>query len=407
MLQLVGGDFEGMPQLYSRQTDAEMLAARSGSLTQFGGVRLVTAGDGVERGLRLLEFRTGSGLCFTVIVDRAMDIGELSHSGRAIGWHSPTGFRHPGLHEPEGEDGLGWVRSFSGFLATGGLDHILGPEEVAASDFDYPRRATVRHGLHGRIGAAPARLAGYGERWEGDRCILWAEGVVRQAAVFGEVLELHRRIEADLGGDEIRVTDRVVNAGYSRTPHMMLYPVNIGYPVLDDGARYLAPIREVVWASHAADLAGQGAGYRSCVGPKPGFRGQVWERDMAAGAEGLVPVALVNDRIGLGLLVETRKDQLPCTLQWQNFRSGNYVMGIEPVSHHVPGNQFARDRDEMTWLRHAEARRYDVRFAVLVGVGAIAAAEARIARIARQPDTDYPQPTGRFARLASNRRDPS
>jgi hypothetical protein len=396
-----------MPELYGREINEAALSARAGSLTQFGGVRMVTADDGVERGLRLLEFRTGSGLCFTVLVDRAMDIGEVSHGGRAIGWHSPTGFRHPGLHEPEGEDGLGWVRSFSGFLATGGLDHILGPEEVDAAEYDYARRATVRHGLHGRIGAAPARLTGYGERWEGAKCILWAEGMVTQAAVFGEVLNLHRRIEADLGGNEIRLTDRVVNAGFARTPHMMLYHVNIGYPVLDEGARYLAPIREVVWASHGDGLEAQGVGYRRCPAPQSGFREQVWEHDMAAETARRVPVALVNDRIGLGILVETRKDQLPCALQWQNFRSGLYVMGIEPVSHHVLGNRFARDRGEMIWLTHGEERRYDVRFAVLDGAGAIAEVEARITGLCRQPETDYPQPTGQFARLNHDGKAPS
>ena len=103
-----------MPELYGQSVDRADIAARAGSLAQFGGVRLVTCADGVERGIRLLEFRTGSGLCFSVMVDRAMDIADLSHAGRAIGWHSPTGFRHPSLHEPEGEDGLGWVRSFSG-----------------------------------------------------------------------------------------------------------------------------------------------------------------------------------------------------------------------------------------------------------------------------------------------------
>ncbi len=49
-----------MPELYGHSADRANLAARSGSLTQFGRVRLVTCGDGVERGIRLLEFRTGS-----------------------------------------------------------------------------------------------------------------------------------------------------------------------------------------------------------------------------------------------------------------------------------------------------------------------------------------------------------
>jgi hypothetical protein len=396
-----------MPDLYGRPITPGDLRQRTGSLAQFGGVRLVTCADGAERGIRMLEFRTGSGLCFSVLVDRALDIGDLSHKGRAIGWHSPTGFRHPGLHEPEGEDGLGWVRSFSGFLATCGLDHVLGPEEVDAASYNYPRRATVRHGLHGRVGGIPARLTGYGETWEGGRCLLWAEGVVTQAAVFGEVLELHRRIEAELGGNEIRLSDRVVNAGFAETPHMMLYHVNIGYPVVDEGARYMAPVREVAWASHAPDLAAQGTGYRTCPAPILGFREQVWEHVMAADAAGLVPVALVNDRLGLGILVESRQDQLPCALQWQNFRAGHYVMGIEPVTHHVHGNRFARARGEMIWLRHGQSRRYDLRLAVLDGAADIAAAGARIAAIARQPAEDFPQPTGQFARLDHDRRVPA
>ncbi len=388
-----------MAELYGGALGRGDLALRAGNLTQFGGVRLVTLGDGVERGMRVLEFRTGSGLSIDVLVDRAMDIAQMSHNGRAIGWHSPTGFRHPGLHEPEGENGLGWTRSFSGFLSTCGLDHILGPEEVPADTYNYPRKATIRHGLHGRIGAIPARLTGYGERWEGDRCVLWAEGVVVQAAVFGEVLHLHRRIEADLGGNDVRLIDRVVNAGFAPTPHMFFYHINLGYPVIDDGARYLAPIRDVIWASHEATLEAQGVGYRRCPPPAIGFAEQVWEHDMAADAGGLVPVAVVNDRIGLGLMVETRKDQLPCAYQWQNFQAGHYVMGVEPSTHHVKGDLFARQRDEMIWLAAGEARDYATRFQVLDGAAAIAGAEARINAIASQPDTDYPQPSGDFVPL--------
>jgi Domain of unknown function (DUF4432) len=397
-----------MATLYGKPQDVATLAARSGSLSQFGGVRLVTFGDGVERGMRMLQFNTGSGLCFSVLVDRAMDIAEVSHNGRAIGWHSPTGFRHPGLHDPEGEQGLGWTRSFSGFLSTCGLDHILGPEEVPAENYNYSRKTTVRHGLHGRVGSIPARLTGYGERWEGDRCILWAEGIVIQAAVFGEVLQLYRQIEADLGDNEIRLTDRVVNAGFALTPHMFFYHVNLGYPVIEEGSRYLAPIREVIWASHEdAGLEAQGVGYRRCPSPKHGFSEQVWEYEMAADAEGLVPVAVVNDRIGFGLQIETRIDQFPCAYQWQNFQAGHYVMAVEPSTHHVKGNLFARARDEMIWLEAGEERHYDTRFRVLEGTAQIAAADLRISAIARQPDIDYPKPSGRFAPLYGSKGEPA
>ena len=59
-----------MVELYGETRSRREIAASSGSLSQFAGVRLMTLGDGVERGIRLLEFRSGTGLRFTVLIDR-------------------------------------------------------------------------------------------------------------------------------------------------------------------------------------------------------------------------------------------------------------------------------------------------------------------------------------------------
>lgn len=386
-------------ELYGETLTREDLRRRSGQLGAYGGVRLVELADGTERGLRVLEFRTGAGLRFSVVVDRAMDISEVEYRGTSMGWHGPSGLRHPSLHEPEGEGGFGWARSFTGFLVTCGLDHILGPGEVDASHYGYPGVRTVRHGLHGRVANIPARLTGYGEAWEGDRCILWAEGEVRQATTFGEHLVLVRRIEADLDGREIRLTDRVENRGFQPTPHMFFYHVNLGAPLLAEGARYVAPIADVVWAAHEARYRDQGVGYVDVPAPQDRFAEQVWQHEAAADGQGWVPVALMNDRLGLGLQVTTRKGQLPCLYQWQHFQAGGYALGIEPSTHHVLGNQAARDRGEMIWLRAGEERRYDARFIVLAGAAALAAAETRIRAIAAQPDDPYPWPSGQFRPL--------
>ncbi|MDF3154537.1 aldose 1-epimerase family protein [Mesorhizobium sp. XAP10] len=389
-----------MVKLYGRTLKRRDIAERAGMLSQFAGVRLMTLDNGVERGVRVLEFRTGAGLRFTLMVDRAMDIADCEHKGRAIGWHSPAGFRHPGLHDDESEGGLGFIRSMSGLVTTCGLDHTLKPAEVPADNYNSSARQTVRHGLHGRIGFIPARLTGYGETWTGDDCVLWAEGIVQQSTLFGEDLHLHRRVEADVGGTAIRIRDRVVNHGFYRTPHMLLYHVNVGHPLLEEGSRFLAPIGDVVWASHdGPEYRGQGVGYRTAAAPRSGFNEQVWEHDTVADRSGVVPAALVNDRLGLGFLVESRKDQLPCLLQWQNLQAGQYVVGLEPSTHHILGDLEARERGEMIWLEHGEERCYDLTLQVLDGSAEIASAEARISAIAAQPDDDYPAPSGNFKPL--------
>jgi hypothetical protein len=390
-----------MVHLYGQALSRRDVARRAGAFSAFAGVRLMTLGDGVERGIRLLEFRTGTGLRFTVLVDRALDVADCDYKGMSIGWHSPTGFRHPGLHEYEGEGGLGWLRSFSGLLVTCGLDHILFMNTEDASHYIYGPRKTVSHSIHGRISTIPARLTGYGERWDGDVCTLWCEGIVQQAAMFAEDLHLVRRIEATVGTNEIRLTDRVVNHGFYRTPHMYCYHINVGHPVLDEGSRYVAPIADVVWAAHAGEsYRWQNVGYRTMPAPQDGFHEQVWQHEMAADADGRVPVALVNDRLALGFEVETRKDQFPCQFEWQALQAGQYALGLEPSTNHVLGHGYARDKGELIWLEHGDERRYDTTFRVLDGADAIAAAEARIRAIAVQPVDDYPAPSGHHAPIA-------
>jgi hypothetical protein len=384
-----------MVELYGTRLTRREVSERAGMLSAFAGVRLMTLGDGVERGVRMLEFRTGTGLRFTVLVDRAMDIADCEFRGAAIGWHSPSGFRHPGLHEPEGEGGLGWLRSFSGLLVTCGLDHILFMHEEKADHFVYAPRKTVRHSIHGRVSTIPARLTGYGERWDGDECTLYCEGVVQQATVFGEDLHLIRRIEAKVGSNEILLSDTVVNHGFYRTPHMLCYHINVGYPVLSENSRYLAPVLHTPWAAHAGEAyRTYGVGYRRLSAPKENFHEQVWEHWLGADAAGKVPVAAVNDALQLGFLIETNKAELPCSFEWQNFQAGMYAIGLEPSTNHVLGHGFADERGELMRLEHGEKRHYSVRFAVLNGAAEIEVAERRIREIAVQPDDEFPEPSG-------------
>jgi hypothetical protein len=88
-----------MAELYGRAMSRREVSRHAGMLSQFAGVRLMTLGDGVERGVRMLEFRTGTGFRFTVLIDRALDVADCEYRGAGIGWHSPSGFRHPALHE--------------------------------------------------------------------------------------------------------------------------------------------------------------------------------------------------------------------------------------------------------------------------------------------------------------------
>jgi hypothetical protein len=351
------------------------LLRRVGRLEQFAGVRLVTLEDGSERGVRVLEFRSGSGFDLDVLVDRGFDVGRCSHGGRSLTWLSPTGVRGPWFAEQEG---LGWLRGFGGgLLTTCGLDHAFGPAVDNAARFHYPGKQTESYGLHGRVSSTPARLLGYGERWDGDRCVLFAEGEVRQAAVFGEQLVLRRRIEVRAGESRLTIADEVANDGFDPVTHMLLYHVNVGWPVVDDGAEVLAPATSV--RSRGGEPIG---GYRQLHGPAAGYVEQVFEHDLAAEPDGRVPVAVVNRALGLGAYQVYRRDQLPFHFVWRMLGEGTFVVGIEPSTNRPAGRAAARERRELVELAPGERRRYELELGALDGAAEIDRFAARVAALA-------------------------
>jgi hypothetical protein len=380
-----------MLDLYGQKLSRTQLAERTGALQQVAGVELLELADGPERGVRVLAFRTGAGLSFQVAVDRGFDLLGADWRSVPIGWRSPTGPRHPSLASPEENAGWGFLRSFTGLLATCGLDQALAPASSSAERYIYPGFDRHDYPLHGRISQIPARLLSYGERWDGERCTLFAEAEVAQMAVFGENLVLTRRIEAELGGTTIAIEDRVENRGFRPTPHMLLYHFNFGWPLLDQGSEFLAPIREIVHAIH--DLHSQGTGYRTQGPPQADFREQVYQHDVAASEGGMAPALLINPRLGSGgLAVRLDYDRvaLPCLIEWQCLQSGLYVLGIEPSTNHLLGRSFAEGRGELIELQHGEVRRYRTRLSVLDGGEAIAAARAEIVALQAPPEDFAP-----------------
>ena len=157
------------------------LRRRTGDTASVGGVRQVVLDNGSERGVRMIELRNAAGLEIELLVDRALDIGDARFKGVPFGWRSGNGYRHPGLHENADEDGLSWLRAIDGLLVSGGLDHTLFGAEVDASNYAYPPKKTVKHGLHGRLTAIPARLLEAGEVWSQDGAVLRVRGEAIQA----------------------------------------------------------------------------------------------------------------------------------------------------------------------------------------------------------------------------------
>jgi len=360
---------DSMPKLYGRDYTIDQLRQRVGDVGQLAGIRSAMLNDGNEAGTRILEFRTGSGLRFTVLPDRGMDIADAEWNGIPLVWHSPTGITHPAYYEPQG---LGWLRSFyGGLLVTCGLMNVA----VATEDLGES------YGLHGRASNLPAKNVSYDAVWHGDDYVLTARGKVRETRVFGENVLFTRTITTQLGSNTLTITDVVENQGFEPTPFMMLYHINAGFPVLDEDSELMLnseviPRDEV--AAQGVAVAKRGAP------PTPGFKEHVHKHNVKPANDGWATVALVNRKFnggqGIGLKVRYQPEELPYFWQWRMVGQGTYVMGLEPANCHLMGRGEERKQGRLPMLAAGETRTHHLEIGVLTSVSEIEAIAKTIER---------------------------
>ena len=63
--------------------------------------------------------------------------------------------------------------------------------------------------------------------------------LVRDTRMFGPVFQVRRTLRCTLGRPEIEIEDEVANHGDTPVPHHWLYHCNLGYPLLDEGGRFI------------------------------------------------------------------------------------------------------------------------------------------------------------------------
>lgn len=375
-----------MPTLWGKHYTRTELMRRIGHLSQVGGVMLLESADGVSRGVRYLEFRTGAGFQFKVAIERGMDVGYCDFRGQSLAWIPSTML--PGPWYFEQQESFGWLRTALGGLNNScGMLHIGNPETADVSHFNFPARAQETYGVHDRMALLPGQLISYGERWEGDDCILEAVGRVVQAQAYGENLVLTRRYTAKLGEARFFMRDEIENAGWLPTDHMLLYHINAGFPIVDDGSELIAPVTRPPAVPDGLPL-GDASAYSTFIAPQHNWQLQGFELDMAAEADGSVPVGIVN-RAGLGMYVIYNQQQFPQYLEWRMMGEGQYAVGIEPCTNTF-GRAIARERGQIITLQPGEKRVYDLEVGVLDGAQAVAAFRARVSALVgerRQDDT--------------------
>lgn len=337
--------------LYGRALGPGELRRRVGRLEQVAGIESFTYDDGPERGVRALRVRTGTGFAFTVLADRGLDIGEAEFRGMALAWSSPTGVTGPWYYEPEG---TGWLRSFhGGLVVTCGLQHAGGPSERNGEPL----------GMHGRVSNLPASHVAREVRWDEEGCVLEVRGLVRETRVFGSDLVLSRRITARVGESALCIEDEVGNQGWSSAPLMLLYHINLGWPLLGESSRLVGPgAPGEAPESHEAGPTESVEPWDRFAAPAPDFRERSYYHRPRGGADGWAEARLENPQLagGLALRVRFRPEELPEFIQWTMTGEGTYVLGLEPATCRLRGYPAEREAGRVIDLQPGEVRRFRV-----------------------------------------------
>lgn len=277
---------------------------------------------------------------------------------------------------PAYHTGAEWLRGWaSGLVTTCGPQYIGGPREENGEQTS----------LHGRYSSQPARVEVLRNpdphlgRFDMELGLL-----VKDACMFGPVLEVRRTIRCTLGIPEIHIADTVHNRGDTTVAHHWLYHCNLGYPLLDQGARLIYRGRAEYWIvppPPGEDIvqplsASAMEQLKSVPAPLPehagaGERGLIVET--AAEQDGWSRIGLVNPGLKLGLEFRYPQQALPRMANWQHFGPrGCYVSALEPFSGSLLGS--ARDKHPLAqqYLEPGELKRYELKLRVLEGDAPIA-----------------------------------
>ena len=270
---------------------------RISNFQQVASIRRYTLTEGRGKGLDVLDCDNGK-IRFLLNVSKACDIMQLYHEGQNMSFVSKNGFT---------KREIPFLRRFEGgMLYTCGLDSVGGRDGFE---------------LHGTLHNIPAEII----RAECNENGITVEAIIRDTALFGKNLVLKRKIFTAIGGDSVTLEDTLVNEGYKTEEYCLLYHINVGYPMLDNGAKVVADVESytprTAWAkqNETAMYAMNDA--------VPNQEETCYFLKLSK-----PEIALVNEKIGKKFTVSYSGDTLTHFVEWKSMASGDYALGLEPCT---------------------------------------------------------------------------
>ena len=277
-----------------------------GNPLQIRGAEQYILQNGKGDGMHFIYVRNGLGLECFISLDRAGDISRVIYKGDNFGYFAPCGYVAPQYYDNKG---AGFLKSFTaGFFTTCGLTAVGSP--CVDDGEELP--------LHGTVSHIPAVLNSIEETDDGLSVLL----TVTDAAIFNRKLVMKRRYTFSYTDNTFTVSDTVTNKADTKSPFMIMYHCNMGYPLLGENSIVKIPNNSVI----ARDAEAEAYIDSALVMEKP--QSSFKERCYYYNVTG--DVSIFNPDINKGLVMSYDKSTLPFFTEWKMMGKTDYVLGLEP-----------------------------------------------------------------------------
>lgn len=332
---------------------------------------------GKQEGVDLITIDNGR-LRLRVCPTRGMGIIDAEMGPLRLGWDSPVNeIVHPVFVNLLQRGRTAWLEGFNEFLVRCGLE-FMGPPCMDTEHLAVGEPPANNITLHGKIANTPASEVEIEAQTSAPYAVT-IRGVVHERAMYGPKLELVAELTIVPGESTFTLTDTIRNRGGQPTELCLLYHINQGAPILEDGARLVAPVSE-----HAPRDEGYPdkdiKQFDRYGKPTPASTEQAYFLELEPDKRGQVSLLLHNKRKTLGLGVSWRKKQLPNFTLWkaQHDERDGYVTGLEPCITYPLPRPAEREEGRVVQLKPGGSYKTELEFELFDDKADLTKAAARI-----------------------------
>ena len=323
-------------------------------------IRKTVLQGGKQEGVDLITIDNGR-LTVTVIPTRGMGLLEARMGEVRLGWDSPVKeVVHPKFINLESRGGLGWLEGFNEMMVRCGLEFAGHPGKDTFIN-NVGDQAEMDLTLHGKIGNIPASEVEVIVNEEG---LLRVRGRVDERMFYGPKLELWTELATMPGSDSFVLHDTIKNHSAHEQEFQLIYHANFGTGVLEEGARFIAPIERVAgFNAHAAKDAER---YQVYPAPTKGFVEQVYCLFPYAAPDGQTTIMLQDQEGARAVSLTYSTRELPYLTLWKNTSAleEGYVTGLEPGTGFPFNRSIERKAGRVPKLKPGETREFNLRFTI-------------------------------------------